>query len=166
VCTGAHGHDARGTSRRQRGAQPERQSEVPEVVGCELQLIAFRRVLQLRQGHDPGIVDEHVQRPVPVGNECGNRSQHREVEMNGADVWVAGGGGETRGRLRPGGQIADGQRHLGTGEGQRPRRLDADSGSCPGDDDAPARKATAGHHLLGRGPGPERCRDGCHRLSA
>ena len=48
--------------------RPSGQREVAEVVGGELELPALRGV-RLGAGHDPGVVDQDVQRPVPRGDQ-------------------------------------------------------------------------------------------------
>ena len=65
----AHGDDAAGAVGGQRLAQAEREREVPEVVGRELQLPALGRA-RLGGRHHAGVVDQHVQRPVQAADEA------------------------------------------------------------------------------------------------
>ncbi len=106
--------------------QPESQRKVTEVVGGELHLPPLRRVL-LGQGHDPGIVDQHVQRPAPTRGERGHRRQIGQVEPLDAELPVARGGRNLGGDLRPSVCVAHGERDVGTGSGERPRRPHADA---------------------------------------
>jgi hypothetical protein len=76
--------------------QAEAQGEVPQVVDRELHLPALGRAL-LGQRHDPGVVDQHVQRPVPVGNERRDRRSVGQVEPGDVNVRVAGGGSDVGG---------------------------------------------------------------------
>jgi len=63
--------------------------EVPKVVRAELHLEAVRRAA-LRHRHQAGVVDEQVERAVPLGGEAAHRGQVAEVEV--ADLDRAGHG--------------------------------------------------------------------------
>ena len=99
--------------------------EVAEVVGRELQLDALRRALQGRQRHHPGVVDEDVERAVPL--EAGERGEVEAADVRAAEVGrdaLAGGG------------VADGERDVGAGALERAGGLDPDPGGAAGDDRA------------------------------
>jgi hypothetical protein len=57
----------------ERAVQPEREPEVAEVVGGELQLPAPRGAL-FGRGHHARVVDQDVQRALPAPRERGDRS--------------------------------------------------------------------------------------------
>ena len=113
-----------------------------EVVRRELQLPALRRT-GLRQGHDPGVVDQDVQRSVPAIDEGRDRRPVGEVQRCDQDLLVAGGR-EVAGGALAGVEITDGEGHLGAGARERSGRLDADAGGSAGDDRAgPVRSIAA-----------------------
>jgi hypothetical protein len=161
VPAGAHGHDARGAVGSQRVAQPEGQGEVAHVVRGELQLPSERGV-GLRRVHDPGVVDEHVQRPVPRRGERLDGPEVHEVELTDADGVVAGGLRDVLRDPSPGLDVADGKRDLRARAGQCAGRLDADPGRRAGDDDRPPAQVDAGRDLRGGGRVVERRGDAGH----
>src|SRR5438477_3081957 len=123
-------YDAGAAGRLERRVEAGRQREVAEVVGRELQLPAVGRV-RLGRGHHAGVVDEEVQRAVPALDELGDRLVVGELEVRGgylvADL--------VRGLLA-GFEVANRDRDLGAGNGQRSRGLDPDPGRAAGHDGA------------------------------
>ena len=124
----------------------EGQREVAEVVRRELQLPPLRGT-GLGVGHDPGVGDQDVQRPVPCLDEGGDRGDVRQFEVLDAEAGVSG----RRGDLGRGGsarlQVADRQRDLGAGSGQGSGRLEADAGRPTGHDRPPAGEIDPGKHF-------------------
>jgi hypothetical protein len=121
------------------------QGEVAQMVGGELQLPALGRTLQLRQGHDPGVVHQNVQRPGPAGHEVAHRGLIGEVQARDRDL-----GAELGGDLLPRSHVPDRERHLSPGAGQGPGSLDPNARGASGD-----RLAEAADTLLAAQP-PER----------
>lgn len=102
--------------------QADREGEVADVVGGELALEARGRALELLDGHHARVVDEHVQRPVPGGDEGADRVEVGQLERRDADIAVDVGGDALAGL-----GVADGDRYLGAGLRQRAGGLDADA---------------------------------------
>jgi hypothetical protein len=61
VCPRADRDHPRALGGVQSGEQPGREPEVAEVVGGELELVPLAASPELRDGHDPGVVDQDVQ---------------------------------------------------------------------------------------------------------
>src|SRR5205085_10226883 len=62
----------------QRIVQAERQLEVPEMIGRELELPTVQGTGKLWHSDNLGAVDEHVQRTVPAGHERRDRGADRK----------------------------------------------------------------------------------------
>jgi hypothetical protein len=107
--------------------QAEREREVAEVVGLELELPALRGQLEVRQCHHAGVVDEDVQRARSARYEGGDRGRVRQVEPDDVDRVVTRAGPNVGGRTLAGANVAHGQRHVGARPGQRPCRVDSDA---------------------------------------
>jgi hypothetical protein len=125
------------------------------MVGADLHLQPVLGVGE-RAGHDPGVVDQQVQRPVaPALGEGPDRLEAGEVQHRPrhlASIWALGDVGD--GRL---GQVgfADGDDHLGPGFGQGAGGLDPDAGGPAGDDGDLAGQVLAGDDVASVGVGPE-----------
>ena len=157
----ADGDDAAGAVGRQRVAQAEREREVAEVIRGELQLPALRRA-RLGARHDARVVDEDVQRPGPGRDERRDRGAICEVEVLDVHVGIAGRVGDLSGRALAGGEVAHRERHVGSGAGQRTRRLYPDPRCAARHDDAAAREVDAARHLRRRRVVPVIRADGRH----
>ncbi len=73
-----------------RRAEPGRQREVAQVVGGELQLVTLGGAGQFGYRHDPGVVDQNVQRAAPASSGTRDRLQVRQVQQDVRDVRIAG----------------------------------------------------------------------------
>ena len=113
--------------------QPSGQGEVTEMVRGELHLPPLRSP-QLRGGHDAGVVDQDVQRPVPVGDEGRDGRLISEIQRRDQDPLVAGAGRDVFGGTRASLDVAHGQGDLGVRARERPGGLDSDTGRAAGDD--------------------------------
>jgi hypothetical protein len=147
---GADRDDARPGGGRERAVQAGGQGEVAEVVGGELHLPAFGGAHQ-RGGHQPGVVDQDVQRARPVRGEGAHGCLVGEVERGDQDRLVAGAGDDVPGGAVARLFVADGEGDLGAGTGQRAGGLDADAGGPAGHDGPAAGQIDAVHDLGGRG---------------
>jgi len=76
--------------------QPEREAEVAEVVGRELVFPALGRTVE-RLCHHAGVVDQEVQRTLPVRGERGDGPAIRQLDRLDEDARVAGPGGDLGG---------------------------------------------------------------------
>jgi hypothetical protein len=70
--------------------QPEREGEVTELVGGELQLPTLGGAA-LRCGHDARVADQDVERTTPGADECPDRSLLRIAPVAGAALAESGG---------------------------------------------------------------------------
>lgn len=137
--------------RAQCGQQSQGQLEVAEVVGHELRLVTARVQSPLGGGHDPGVVEQDLERTAGVqvaGGEGVDRGRVQQVEPADLDALDAG-----EGRCRAiRAARADGDR--GAGLGQRTGDLQAEPDVAAGDDDVRARQVDAREDLIsGRGRG-------------
>ena len=82
-----HGRDPRRRRRQQVRHEQPGEREVPEVVRAELQLEAVLR-RAVRRGHQPGVVDQHVDRVGPRSGERAHGREVGEVERGERDVGV------------------------------------------------------------------------------
>jgi hypothetical protein len=96
----------------------------------------------------PAFVDEDVQRPLPVGDECPDRCLIGEVEQCDPDI-VSGAIGEVGGGTLARPRIAYGNSHLSAGAGQGAGGLDTDAGGATGDDGPPAGEVDAINDVTG-----------------
>jgi len=151
VAPGGERHHPRPPRAPQRGPEPRRELEMPQVVGGELGFIAPRIPLEGR-GHDAGVVDEHVQGP-PRGQELGRIGVDGPgVEQVQLAQFHAGEGAK-----RPTGLVGVAGRHEHGRPGldQGPGRLQAEAGGAARDDGDLALQADPAQGLSGRGSGPE-----------
>ena len=146
---GADRDDAPGAVGHERVVQAEREREVPEVVGGELQLPALGRA-RLGGRHHACVVDEHVQWARPGRDEGRDRRPVGEVEVLDAHVGIARGFDDLAGRALAGGKVAHRERHVGSRARQRTRRLDSDPGRAAGDDDAATAEVDAACYFRSR----------------
>jgi hypothetical protein len=79
VAAGAERRDSGVAGRGQRVVEAEREHEVAEMVGRELELPAVRRQLERGQRHHAGVVGEDVERLGPVVRESGDRGRIGEI---------------------------------------------------------------------------------------
>ena len=117
--------------------QPPGEREVPQVIGAELHLEAVGGVAA-RDGHDPGVVDEHVE-TVGVGlppqpGELIDRGQVGEIESLYLDGRLRGARADLLGGRLALGHVAHGEGDLGTVAGERQCGLEAQAGVGAGDD--------------------------------
>jgi hypothetical protein len=122
---------------------------VPQVVGGELLLVAADPPLKLRKYHDPGIVDQNVQRASPVVGERGHRFQVRHVHPGDVDGIVAGLDAQVGCDLPSCVGTPDREGDLGAGGRQCAGGLHPDAGGSAGDDGAPAGEVDAVDHFGG-----------------
>ena len=108
------------------------EGEVTEVVGGELELPAFRGA-EFGGRHHAGVVDEDVERAVPVRDEVGDRLLVGQVQP-----------------------CADRDGDFGAGGGEDPGGLQSEAGAAAGDDRASAGQVDAVDHLGGGGGWAER----------
>jgi hypothetical protein len=102
--------------------QADRKGEVPEVIGRELQLPSFRREVPLRYRHHACVVDQDVERSIPVRDERGHRTWIREIESGDY-----GGSCDVGCDRRPRCGVPNSQRHLRASRAKRPRGLATDA---------------------------------------
>ena len=134
---------------RERVVQAEREREVPEVVGRELQLPALGRA-RLGRRHHAGVVDEHVQGPVQAATKAATDARSARSRCSRAHVGIAGRFDDLAGRALAGGEVAHRERHVGSRARQRTRRLDSDPGRAAGDDDAATAEVDAACYFRSR----------------
>ena len=115
----------------ERVVQPVGKGEVPDLIGRELEFTAAVGQLMRWQRHDPGVVDEQVQRPFPGGDEGAHGVEVREVKPADADGLVAGRVTDIDGGSLAGSRVADREHHIGAPGGERA------GVSMPMPDDAP-----------------------------
>jgi hypothetical protein len=97
------------------------QGEVTQVIGAELQLDSIGRGLSLGRSHDPGIVQEQVER-APIGPqgapERGDRIQRGQVQVVQVQVGIRGVLADPRNDCLPLGRVANGEQHPRPGGGE------------------------------------------------
>ena len=130
--------------------ETEREHEVAEMVGRELELPAVWRQLERGQRHHAGVVDEDVERSGPGVREGGDRGRIGEVQRSDVNRVVAGRLADLDRGALAGVGVADGQRDRGAGARERAGGFDADPGRGAGDDCVPAGEIDALDHLGGR----------------
>lgn len=99
----------------------------PHVVGGELHLPPLLGTLELGQYHDPGVVDEDVQRVFPGGDKGRNGALIGEVERCDAEAQISSGRGNIGCGVIVGVSVALGKRHLRPGAGKCPGSLNPDA---------------------------------------
>ena len=101
--------------------------------------------------HDPGVVDQDVQRARQAAVNASTEREVGEVEVGDGDVVATAGAGDVGGDALAGGGVAHGEGDLRAGVGQGPRGLDADARRGAGDDGPAAGQVDALDHLEGGG---------------
>jgi hypothetical protein len=133
------------------------QGEVAEVIGAELHLEPVLGHPAGRDGHDPGVVDEQVDRP-PValapGGELGDGGEAGQVQLLARDLGAGDGGLDAGHRGLALAGAAGRHDDVGPGARERLGHLEADTAVGAGDDGKAA--GLVGH--LPRAPGRERDR--------
>ena len=135
-----HRDDARARPREQRGEELGSQGEVAEVVRAELELEPVGGRASLRDAHDPRVVDQHVDRLVPVEQPVGERTHRGQVgEVEVVELDRAAGRAARDLGLRRAGTLGAARRreHAGALAGERDRALQPEADVPAGDDDEP-----------------------------
>ena len=157
MSAGADRHDAGAVGRFERGVQSEGEGEMAEIVCGELHLAALGGPCQLGQGHDAGVVDQHMHRPGPEpGSEVPDRRRVGDVEGRGLHSRIPGGFSDLGCDPAAGVEPSHTENDVGACGGQRTCGLHADAGSRSGDDGATAGQVDIGKDIGGRGGEPER----------
>jgi hypothetical protein len=159
VAARADRDDACCRGRGERAVQADGEREVPQVVGRELQLPAFGSQAEVGHGHHGGVVDEHVERPIPARDERGHRLWIGEIELRLANIVVAGRIDDVGRDVLAGLGVANGNRDRGARAREGPGRLDADARRAARHDRPLAGQVDAGDHLGGGRLEAERRRD-------
>jgi hypothetical protein len=88
MTAGADRDDAGVPSCRERVVEPQRESEMTEMVGRELHLVTIVSAGQLLDRHHSGVGDQDVERPVPCGDERADAGPVGQVERRDLDLAV------------------------------------------------------------------------------
>jgi hypothetical protein len=104
----------------------------------------WQTALPIPARHDPGIVDEDIDRPAGIDKRTGGRGHVREIGEIELDRANAGNGVDRLARRR---EIAAGDDDLGPGRGEGARRFQPQTRMTTGDDDHFGVKVDARQHF-------------------
>ncbi len=143
--------------------QTEREPEVAEVIGGELQLVAALRSAQLGKSHHAGVVHQDLERAAPRAHELVHAAGVRQIQGADEDLVVSAraldAGRDFSSRL----EVARRQGHFGAGLSQRARGFRADARRTSGDEGTLATQIDPRDHVHRRRAKAERRLDQlCH----
>ncbi len=147
-------YDDTGRRRRlQGGEQQERQEEMAEMVGAELQLEAIAG-RALRRGHYPRVIDEEIQRRPACATLLGGRAdggERPEIKRHHMGVHIAGCLTQGLSDALAFRGVADGQDHRRVRREQGAGRFDPYAGACARDERRFPREVVPRDHFARRG---------------
>jgi hypothetical protein len=130
------GHDPPGRAGLQRRHEPEREREMPEVVGGQLHLEPVGRS-RVGNRHDPGVVHQQVERtalPQPTRHELAHAGELREVQGLDRNPGLRDGAPDVGHRARGLLGVARRDDDLGTRARELAGRFEAEAAVSAGDD--------------------------------
>ncbi len=163
VADGAEYDDAGLAGRGKRVVQADGKGEVAKVVRRELQLPAFGGTA-LGGGHDAGVGDEDVQRSPPRCGELPDRCEVGQVQLFGSCEVVAGSCRDVPCHDGSPLEVANGDRHLGSGGCEGTGRFQSQSTAASCHDRALPGKVHSGDDVGCRRLCIEGCGDGLLHL--
>jgi hypothetical protein len=117
------------------------------VIGCELELPGLLGPLQAGR-NQAGVVDQQVQRAVPLPRETGHAARVGKVDGGHGQPGLPGRCGDAVSDACAGPGIADGEGDVGARDREDAGRLRADPRGCAGDHRPQAVQVNVGDHLL------------------